>query len=268
MTVQAGDTRTLTYQNSQGAQITVAKNAIGPDGSTTDFGFTAAGDTINNSFSLSGGDSLTLSSTEQTGYVRPGTYTIEELATAGWFFDSVNGDLNPIQQVTVQAGDTRTLTYQNSQGAEITVTKATVGQNGAITDFNFTARGNTSDSNFTLSGGESITLSSDGQRGYVRPGQYSISELETAGWQLQEVTGTRVLNPLSSIQAFSVAAGEVFQLTFTNSELFNPAIGFRYEPIYPVGVGAGALEYGAPVRTGDANQGEIAGSSSYDTFSP
>ena len=111
-------------------------------------------------------------------------------------------------------------------------------------------------------------MSSDGQRGYVRPGQYSISELETAGWQLQEVTGTRVLNPLSSIQAFSVAAGEVFQLTFTNSELFNPAIGFRYEPIYPVGVGAGALEYGAPVRTGDANQGEIAGSSSYDTFSP
>ena len=67
---------TVAYTNTQGAQITVAKNAIGPNGSTTDFSFAATGDTVNSSFTLSGGESLVLSSAEQSGYVRPGTYTL------------------------------------------------------------------------------------------------------------------------------------------------------------------------------------------------
>ena len=71
----------------------------------------------------------------------------------------------------------------------------------------------------------------------------------------------------------TVLAGDTRTLTYQNSQgaeitVANNAIGFRYEPIYPVGVGVGALEYGAPVRTDAAGQGEIAGSSSYDTFSP
>ena len=112
-----------------------------------------------------------LSSTEQAGYVRPGTYTVEELATAGWSFDNVNGESSsPLQSVTVAAGDVRTLTYQNTQGGQVTVTK----------------------------------------------------------------------KPL----------------------------GFRYDPIYPVGVGVGSLEYAAPFRTDTSVVDEIAGNSSFDTFSP
>jgi hypothetical protein len=276
VTVLAGDSRTLTYQNTQGVQITVAKTAIGPDGGETNFEFTVSGETADPNFTLTGDDSITLSSKAWDDYIRPGTYTINEDPTNGWFFDSVafegtnskvTNNNGTAQTLEVQPGGEAFLTYQNSQGSEITVTKAAIGVNGSLTDFNFTARGETSDGRFTLSGGESITLSSDGQPGFVRPGEYTIAELETAGWFLQEVTGTSVLNPRSSTQAFSVGAGESFELTFTNAELFNPAIGFRYEPIYPVGVGVGALEYGAPVRTGDAVNGEIAGSSSFNTFS-
>ncbi|MGI9465963.1 MAG: filamentous hemagglutinin N-terminal domain-containing protein, partial [Rubripirellula sp.] len=50
-----GEFITVDYTNTQGVQITVAKNAIGPDGSTTDFGFTATGDTIDSTFSMNGG---------------------------------------------------------------------------------------------------------------------------------------------------------------------------------------------------------------------
>mgnify|MGYP002624158149 CR=1 FL=1 len=148
--LDAGEIITVKYTNTQGAQITVVKETVGPDGATTDFDFTTVasngGATTDTSFMLNGTggtNSITLDSTEQTDYVRPGTYTISELAEAGWFFDSVTGTgvvdtSNPSQMVTVGAGGSVTLTYTNTQGAQITVVKETVGPDGATTDFDFT----------------------------------------------------------------------------------------------------------------------------------
>ena len=283
VTVVAGDCVEFCYYNSQGGQITIAKNAIGPNGSTTDFGFTASGGDIQSTFSVAGNDSLTLSSSSKAGYLRPGTYTISELETAGWFFDNVSGgDGNPdspVQLVTVLAGENKTLTYQNSQGVQITVVKDAIGSNASETDFNFTAVGTTIDNEFTLTGSDSITLGSIGLDDYVRPGLYTIEELATPGWSLTGVSGDGfvVVDPRSASQSLDLEAGRSLTLTFTNTQIIlNPAIGFRYDPIFPVGIGLGELAYDAGTGLAAADPADPdglatgnfdAGSTSFDTFS-
>jgi hypothetical protein len=186
---------------------------------------------------------------------------------------------NAIQTVTVVAGENQNLTYQNSQGVQITVVKDAIGPNASETDFNFTAVGTTIDNEFTLTGSDSITLSSIGLDDYVRPGLYTIEELSTRGWSLTGVSGDGfvVVDPRSASQSLDLEAGRSLTLTFTNTQiLLNPAIGFRYDPIFPVGIGLGELAYDA--GTGLAADGPDgpdglptgnfeAGSTSFDTFS-
>jgi hypothetical protein len=65
---------------------------------------------------LNGGESVTLDSTEQVDFLRPGTYTIEELAQMGWILegivgaDSVNGAEGT---VILESGEIVTLTFKN-----------------------------------------------------------------------------------------------------------------------------------------------------------
>ena len=152
--------------------------------------------------------------------------------------------------------------------------KDAIGPNASETDFDFTVDGTTIDNEFTLTGSDSITLRSSALDDYVRPGSYTIEELATRGWILTEVNGDGfvVVDPRSAIQELNLEAGNSVTLTYTNTQIvLNPALGFRYDPIYPVGIGLGALEYGTSIRasdTNDAGNTEITGSSSFDTFSP
>ena len=90
--------------------------------------------------------------------------------------------------------------------------------------------------------------------------------METIGWTFDNVNG----ESFTPLQSVTVSAGDTRLLTYQNSQVIavSNAIGVRYDPIYPIGIGVGSLEYGAPVRTDPSVANEIAGSSSFDTFAP
>ena len=265
VTLTAGGAATLTFANTQGAQITVVKNTIGPAGATTAFDFTATGATTDTSFAVNGGGgSRVLDSTELVDYVRPGSYSVTELAELGWFFDSVGGSgvtaLNKTGSVTVAAGDTRTITFANTQGAQIVVSKIANGPAGPTTPFGFTAGSGEGASTvtpalFSLNGGGSLTLDSE-QVGYLRPGSYTVAELAAAGWIFDGVVGADLVNGQQA--TVNLAAGEIVNMVFTNSQI--PLISnFRYDPIYPTGVGFGGLGYGGAITRTPASSPDMQG---------
>ena len=116
LTVADEDDVTVIFNNRKDATIVVEKETT-PGGDTTDFDF--SGDL--GSFTLDGdGDS------ESFG-VAPGTYTVTEDAITGWVLTSITGDNNgdPTDgaTVTVSAGQTKTLAFNNKKAAAyVTIT--------------------------------------------------------------------------------------------------------------------------------------------------
>ncbi|MDE0866284.1 MAG: filamentous hemagglutinin N-terminal domain-containing protein, partial [Rubripirellula sp.] len=130
---------TVSYTNTEGAHITVLKHAEG--GENVEFQFVATGtdnrgEVFETQFALNDGEQQSIG---EDGYIRPGTYTVEELETAGWFFDQVVShgeggtvlDQGPIQVVCVGPGGCIELVYFNSQGGQITIAKNGIGPDGA-----------------------------------------------------------------------------------------------------------------------------------------
>ena len=204
------------------------------------------GSTVDTSFALNGGGSITLDSA-LVDYVRPGTYAVTENGPpTGWFFDSVGGSgvtaVNKTGSVTVAAGDTRTISFANTQGAQITVVK-NVNVGSTTQAFGFDASyGGDSSPDFSLAHGESITS------GFLRPGPHTVAELVQAGWLFDGVTGANGVDPLTRTATVNLLAGETRTLVFSNSQI--PLIfNFFYNPIYPDGVGSGGLGYGGGAIT-------------------
>lgn len=185
--------------------IIIVKNTVGGDGS-----FDYTGD-------LGGFSIVTSGNTGSSTFldVDAGSYDVTESAEAGWDFtnltcddpdtgSSVNGTTATID---LDAEETVTCTYTNTERGSITVEKQVVG-----TDKSFSFSGAITDS---LSDNESTSTS-------VAAGQYVVTEGADADYDLTSVIcddGNSVGSTTARNATFIVAAGEDVTCVFTNSEL-------------------------------------------------
>ena len=194
----AGETVTCVFTNEKDAHIVVQKQTL-PDGSPQSFSFTASYD--GDGFSLADGQS------NDSGDIAAGTYSVSENVPQGWELTSaVCSDQSPVTAISLQAGETVTCVFTNTQAGRIVVEKQT-NPDGSPQSFDFDAS----------YGGGGFSLS-DGQQndsGSLDPGTYSVSEDELAGWQLTSVACSDGSDPA----AIELSAGETVTCVFTNTEL-------------------------------------------------
>ncbi len=181
-----------------------------PANSNVHFAFTATGNTLSRSFSLTGGERKWL------GHLAAGDgYQVQEVVPAGWMQESAtcnNG--SQVDNIRVTAGDLTVCTFVNVQLGKIIIKKATVPASDTTTHFNFVANvangGTRTETRFALRNQESYTLNN------IVPGSgYSIVEDTKSGWKLSAATCSDG-SPVSNID---VDAGETVTCTFTNTQL-------------------------------------------------
>ena len=281
-TLAAGQNVQLVFKNTQLGTIVVEKDVLA--GSTNQgFGFDASyvdGDLPD--FTLADGE------TNSSGFLRPGTYSVEELALAGWDLDNVtlvdadtmtvlNPDVGNGNEFTLAAGQNVQLVFKNTQLGTILVRKVVDGFDLNETEFGFVSDFDPSE--FSLADGESVMNSS------LRPGQYTVQELVSRSRiQLTDITignGSGITNLADGLATVNLGAGDSVTVTFTNT-VFPPAF-FKWDPIYPSGVGTGRAFYGTDSRSmnvassdqsvdaesdDEAVDGELTGNSSFNLFQP
>ncbi len=194
----AGETVTCVFTNEKDAHIVVQKQTI-PDGSVQSFSFTASYDA--DGFSLADGQS------NDSGDIAAGTYSVSESVPQGWELTSaVCSDQSPASAISLQAGETVTCVFTNTQAGRIVVRKQT------------SPTGSTQSFHFDVSYDEGGFSLSDGQQndsGSLDPGSYSVSEDVPAGWQLTTVACSDESDPA----AIQLSAGETVTCVFTNTQL-------------------------------------------------
>ena len=127
-TQTVGGTVDCTFTNTARGKILVEKVTI-PDGSTQSFEFNPSWDT---NFFLQDGDDA-----EDSGFLEPGTYTVQELVPDGWDLTNVTfttsdgtdssswtGQPSDTATIDLDPGETITVTFTNKTGA-ILITKVT-----------------------------------------------------------------------------------------------------------------------------------------------
>ena len=232
-------------------------------------------------------DEFELSSNNQSpdnmkmAFVSPdseGGYTITEgPVPEGFKFDSVMQMSSPTQENPepsvralngdqtayvrpLQPGETVRVTFKNSELGKIVVEKQTI-PDGSEQAFTFVP--DYDEVNFQLQDGQSKMSP------FLMSGTYNVEELVPMGWQLFDIdiidaTGgtTRMGNGAN----IDLAAGETVRLVFNNTRNIEiPRFFFRWDPIYPDGIGDGLPFYGPDNRN---NQNEITGNSSFNLFQP
>ena len=203
--LQEGGTISCAFDNTQGGTIIVAKQTL-PDGALELFDFTG---------NVSG--TIADNQTLFTSGLMPGNYSSTELVPAGWDLTSiVCDDTNSSGNVgsatanfVLEAGETVTCTFSNTQQGTIIVSKQTL-PDGAP-DL------------FTFSGAVAGNIADDQQLivSNLPPGNYSSSETLPAGWDLTGIScddsnssgdvGTATAN-------FVLDPGETVNCTFTNTQ--------------------------------------------------
>ncbi|MCL2432442.1 hypothetical protein [Candidatus Bathycorpusculum sp.] len=155
--------------------------------------------------------SLTDGNTWNSGPLAPGNYTLTEIAQAGWdlsniiIIDPTNNSRVDLATRTVfialDPGETISIFYQNTQQASqtgsISVVKTTCPV-GSSAVFNFIT--STPVGTFSLSDGELWNS------GPLAPGNYTITELAQAGWDLSNI----IVNDPDSGSRVDLASGTVF----------------------------------------------------------
>jgi hypothetical protein len=210
ISLQAGETVTCTFTNEQDANI-IVKKETDPDGSDQLFDFTPTG--YGSAFQLKDGQQ------NDSGALDPGTYSVAETVPAGWELKSTScvsskGDTETAANISLQAGETVTCTFENSiQRGNIVVVKWT-DPDGSTTNFGFTSNYS---AGFNLADGESndsgpLVPSSEG-------GNYWVSESTIPeGWELLMSrcvgAGDRVI-PAANID---LQPDETVTCTFTNEQ--------------------------------------------------
>ena len=193
----AGETVTCTFTNTKAGHILIDKVTL-PGGDPESFDFDPS---YGPDFSLTDA-----SAPNDSGLLAPGTYSVAELAEAGWDPTGATcSDQSSVSAISLQAGETVTCTFTNTKRGHILVDKVTDPAGDAAVfefdpsygpDFNLT---DTSDPN---------------DSGALVPGTYSVAELEKAGWDL---TGTSCTDG-SPVTAISLQPGETVTCTFTNTK--------------------------------------------------
>jgi hypothetical protein len=206
--------------------ITVTKETT-PAGASQSFDFTVAGGpaSVVDTFPLADGDA------HQTASVRPGTYTITEVAPPGWSLQGATCVGGPFggggvytsgTPIVLDPGESIACTFTNVQSspppgaASITVDKITVPGGGPAFPFTVATGAGATVSAFSLADTDTshTTLG-------LSAGTYVVAEATVAGWTLSGATcsggpfpagGT----PYASGDVFTLAAGDSVTCTFTN----------------------------------------------------
>ena len=211
-----------TFVNTRKGAINIVKNSV-PDG-PTDFAFTS---TIPGgaNFSLDDDADNTLSNTKSFTGLTPGAYTATEAAAAGFDLTSVScNDANSTGStgtrtatINVEAGETVTCTFVNTQQGSITIIKDAVPNNAQ--DFAFTTTG-TGLSGFSLDDDADNTLSNTKSFTGLTPGAYTVVEGATSGWDLTNlVCGAGGSGNIGTRTAtINLVAGASVTCTFTNTQ--------------------------------------------------
>jgi len=123
VSLQAGETLTCTFTNTQRGKLVVKKDVVIDEDITTDpqdFTFSAGGGLSPSSFQLDDDPSdATLPSSTTFDFVVPGSgYTVSEtLPPGGWLLADVRcDDGSPVQNVQIAPGETVTCTFVNTRG--------------------------------------------------------------------------------------------------------------------------------------------------------
>ena len=125
----------INFGNNEPGKVRVVKSTT-PDGDATDFDFDPSANLAANNFTRRDGQAA------QEYVVQAGTYTVTELAEAGWDLDSIvcsDGDstgTGSVATFVVAAGETVTCTFDNIKRATVRVVKSTT-PDGDTTDFDF-----------------------------------------------------------------------------------------------------------------------------------
>jgi uncharacterized repeat protein (TIGR01451 family)/fimbrial isopeptide formation D2 family protein len=199
--LNAGGSVTCTYTNVKAGHIIVDK-VTNPGGDPQLFTFTP---------SYNGGATFQLADAtapNDSGDLKPGTYTVAETVPADWDLTSATcDDGSPVDGIVVSAGETVKCTFTNTKKGKVIDKKVMVGGTSTFT-FTGTPAGSISTNNGTI---EQV----------VQPGQYTSTEAAKAGWDLTGIdcddsdstgsTGT-------ATATFNVNPGETVTCTFTNTK--------------------------------------------------
>ncbi len=196
--LKAGGSVTCTYVNVKAGHI-IVKKVTDPSGDDASFEFDS---NYGANFFLKDGES------NDSGELKPGTFSVAELTKAGWDLDTATcDDGSPVEAISLQAGETVTCTFTNIKKASIIVKKVMVGGTSTF-DFTGDPSGPISTNNGTISQ-------------VVVQGTYVSTETPQAGWDLTSVScdDTDSVGSKDNANAtFHVAPGETVTCTFTNTK--------------------------------------------------
>lgn len=191
----AGEIVTCTFVNTQLGKIIVEKVTFGGDG---EFGFTASYD--EGGFSLSNGEQ------NESGYLEAGSYSVEESSLPDFWTltNSVCGNENDPDEITLGAGETVTCTFTNTydapESSDLEVTKSvdnSAPQSGDEVTFTITIKNNGPDDATgveaadLLPSGTSYVSDSPSQGTYNEiTGVWSVGSLANAASATLTITAT------------------------------------------------------------------------------
>ena len=188
--LDAGETVTCTFTNTQQRGNIIVEKQTDPDGSTQSFEFDPS---YGDNFNLLDGE------TNDSGPLLAGNYSVAEVTPlpAGWDLDTATCDHGETpDDIDLGAGETITCTFNNSQDGTIEVVKSLVG--GSSTDtFTFELRtgvdisGNPDDEGDLI---DSQSVPADGTHvqldGFLEPGTYTVCEVvQGPGWTIDLAPG-------------------------------------------------------------------------------
>jgi hypothetical protein len=210
--VSDGETVTCTFTNTKLGTVIVEKQTL-PDGSGQTFEFT--GDIAG---TIGDGGQIIVNN------LLPATYNSTETFVAGWALTSIicddgnsTGNTESGQATfNVEAGETVTCVFTNTQDGSIEVVKSLSATGPAVELFGFTSNFN---GTFTLEGDAATT----GPISVVPGSGYTVSEDDPSanGWVNTASSCNDGSNPLTDI---AVSPGETVVCTFTNTPLGSATI--------------------------------------------
>ncbi|MFE6963864.1 DUF5979 domain-containing protein [Agromyces sp. NPDC057679] len=231
-TVEPGDVFECDITNTAKGKIIIVKNIDGADGT---FQFTGtwpwAGNPSIGSFGVT-----TANGTGANSYdnVVAGSYSVTELLTnthvgelVGCVESRVGGadngssidQVNPLKgRIDLDPGETVVCTYSNTELSTIIVDKVVPGvgeiPGGATQAFPFTFAGDGDDQEFSLTDGDAPQAF-----GSLLPGSYTVTEGDTANWDLTglECTPPDGVDTEGATASIELAAGQTVVCTYTNA---------------------------------------------------
>jgi hypothetical protein len=206
-TISAGEcTDAVTFNNTiRRANILVDK-VTNPAGSPQSFDFTA-------SYNPAGFSLTDAAQPNNSGPLAPGNgYSVAETVPDGWDQTSATcSDGSPINNISLQPGETVTCTFTNTQRGHIIVDKVTF-PSGSTQSFAFHP---SYGADFNLTDTDTPKDS-----GPLVPGNYSVAEVTPlpAGWDLTNTSCVSSLGGTESSASIGLTAGETVTCTFTNTQ--------------------------------------------------